>query len=479
MSHLRRLLATRHVPLFRSSYALILNTGLNGALGLLYWLAAARLYSTETVGVGAGAISALMLVANIGWTGAQFGLMRYLPAAGGRSRALVSGMYGAALGLAIPACVVFLAYARSSSDLRFVTASPLSVLVFAGGVATWVLFSLQDAVLIGLRRSPLVPVENAAYGALKLALLVILAASPSPWGLLASWVFGAVALVVVINGLLFRRFLPRPGSSTDALPPVGRLVRFTAGHHYVALVASVPDSLVPLMVLAMLSQHDNAFYYAAWTVSYSMRLVAVNIANALTVEGAHDRDAMHRLVRSGARLGLAILAPMALVAIVAAGPILGFYGSTYRAAADVLRLFALSLAPFTVVTFFVASERVGQRIAAAAVVSTVSTVGTLGLDLFLIPRFGIAGAGAGWLIAQVLAAAAAVAALLRRRAGTAAVDRSSVATAHPAATEIDRDAIRVGAVRGTYVGVPARAGRRASEPRDGSRESVDAGARNR
>ena len=89
---------------FRSTAAptrWILTTFLNAVLGMLFWVAAARLYPAEIVGLGAGGISALQLAATIGWVGLIFTLMRGRP---GRRRdarrRLVLAVYGAGVAAA-------------------------------------------------------------------------------------------------------------------------------------------------------------------------------------------------------------------------------------------------------------------------------------------------------------------------------------------------------------------------------------------
>ncbi len=409
-----RLREAGRIPLVRHSIALIVNTGLNGVLGFVYWLAAARLYPASIVGTGAAAISGLLLAASIGWTGLQYALMRFLPASGGRSTRLVLFTYAAALAIALPAALAFLVYAAGTRELRPLSDSAGGILGFVGAVAIWAVFSLQDAALIGLRRSVWVPLENAVYGALKLALLVLLAFLASSWGLLISWVAGAAALVIVVNALLFGRVLAERRGQPDRLPGTRQIVGFAAGHHLVALVAALPDTLVPLLILGLLSERDNAYYYAAWTVSYSLRLVVMNIANALTVEGAHDTHAFEDLIRSSVRLGLAVLTPVLVGTLLLADIVMALFGDGYRSAALLLRLFALSLVPFAVVTLFIVTERIGQRVRGAAVVVAVSTGVTVLLDVVLVPRLGIDGAGIGWLVAQLAAAVTAAAIVVLR-----------------------------------------------------------------
>ena len=47
------------------------------------------------------------------------------------------------------------------------------------------------------------------------------------------------------------------------LPPQRQLVRFATGHHFVAVTAALPDSLVSLLVLAFMPGAANAYYYSA------------------------------------------------------------------------------------------------------------------------------------------------------------------------------------------------------------------------
>ncbi len=145
-------------------------------------------------------------------------------------------------------------------------------------------------------------------------------------------------------------------------------------------------------------------------VGFSARLLAMNIANALTAEGAYADDSLPVLLRSAARLCVSFLVPAMAILLLAAPLILQVFGSHYAdAAAPVLRLFALSLAPYTVATLVIAFDRVRERFRAALLITGVGTATTIGLDLILIPALGITGAGFAWLIGQTLAALVALA----------------------------------------------------------------------
>ena len=71
-------------PLFRNGYALMVNTGATGALGLFYWLLVARLYHPADVGRASAAYVAMNLLAGIAALSFQGALTRFIrrPATG-------------------------------------------------------------------------------------------------------------------------------------------------------------------------------------------------------------------------------------------------------------------------------------------------------------------------------------------------------------------------------------------------------------
>lgn len=408
MSYVARLNNVRQVPLYRSSFALMLTTGLNGILGFAYWVLAARLYPAQAVGIGAGAISAMTLVSSLGWVGLQYVLLRYVPVAGRAQTRLVRLSYAAAIAIALVATGIFLAGFANLAGLGILTESPLTILLFAASIVFWVIFSLQDPVLIGLRRAGWVPIENATFGAIKAVLLVALAASASAWAILGAWVLGLIGLVVVINVALFGRLLRREEAVAPRLPSQRQLVHFATGHHFVAVTAAVPDSLVSLLILGFMPGAANAYYYSAWAVSFSLRLLAVNMSNALIVEGALAEDKVRSLVRQVSRLAFVVVIPLVVVVVAFADPIMSAFGPQYTQAADLLRLFAVALIPFTILNFVIAVERIHERAGRALLIAGASTLLTIGLDLWLIPSDGLTGAGWGWLLGQTLGAAIAI-----------------------------------------------------------------------
>jgi O-antigen/teichoic acid export membrane protein len=404
MARWRQLSAT---PLYRSSFALILSSMANATLGLLFWVLAARLYPVRTVGLGAGGISALQLVSIVGWVGLQYTLMRYAPIAGRTKARLICGTYLIGGLAAVAAAVVFSLTLAVRLGASLVTESTLSVVLFCASAAVWVVFSLQDAALVGIRRAGFVPIDNAGFGAMKLLLIVGFAFVDRPWTLLGSWVTACAVMVVVINVLLFRRFLN--DDAPAALPPLKTVSRFSLGHTLVGVTGWFPDFLVPLLVIRYQGEAANAYYYAAWTIGFAARVLLGNMASALTTEAAYQEGQFAALARAAMRLCALVMTPAVLVMVAGAGPALAIFGHDYSVeGTSLLRLFALSIVPYAVVTFVVARDRNKQQFATALVVTSVGSLASIAFDVILIPRQGISGAGMGWLLGQTIAAVLAV-----------------------------------------------------------------------
>jgi O-antigen/teichoic acid export membrane protein len=388
------------IPLYRSSFALVLTTVINAGLGLIFWTLAARLYSTEEVGRAAAAVAALQLVSMLGCTGLTPALVRLIPPSRAGTRRLVLGTYATGVTIAVLAgiCVVL------ATNLGI---EPLAVPGYAYllAIPIFALFTLQDGALIGLRREGLVPVENAAYGVVKIALLVAFSTAGA-WGIFVSWSITAFLLVVPVNLLLFLKFIPvhsarEAGAGREFRP--GDIVRFAGANHVSGLLMALPDFLMPIIVLQAAGAQENAFFYAAWSLVWPLRLIASNIANAFTAQAAEDDSRARDLLIKAGLLALAIFAPLVVFLIVAAHPLLRYlFGSEYAENGDLaMRLLAPGLLASAFLNLAVAFARVKRQVGRLVFLSVTYTALSLPLSIALVSWQGIDGAGAAWLLSQV------------------------------------------------------------------------------
>src|SRR4051794_5536048 len=224
-----------HMPLYQNGDALILSSGTTSVLGLAYWFLAARYYSTEAVGLNSAAISAMTLLSTVSLLNLNGGLIRFVPMAGRATKKLM--VYSYLDSLILGAIVSFLfgiGLSVSSPARSFIGSSPAVLLWFVLATMSWTVFTLQDYVLMGLRKTVWIPIENTTVAAAKIVLLVIFARGMGSYGIFASLTIPVAISLLPINVLIFRYLIPKhmeaaPEESTSI--PLEPIVKFIAGNY--------------------------------------------------------------------------------------------------------------------------------------------------------------------------------------------------------------------------------------------------------
>ncbi|WP_428955675.1 lipopolysaccharide biosynthesis protein [Streptomyces sp. cg35] len=383
--------------LFRNAYALMLNTGISGVLGVGFWLAAAHYYSADSVGQGSAAIAAMKFLAGLTAVTLTGALARFIPIAGRATGRFIFRTYaGSSLAVACAALVFLLTLDMWGPSYRFLH-GPVNGIGFIAAVMAWSLLTLQDGVLTGLRSALWVPVGNTVFSTVKLGLLVAFAVAVPTTGVFVSWVVAIAFSVVPLGWLVFRRLVPRHIKATDgkADPPTLReMGRFLAGDYTGSLFSLAVVYLVPVLIASQVSSADNAYFYITTTIGGTVNLLAINMGASLTVEGSHDPAQLAANTRAALRRMARIMIPICVLLFVLAPYVLHVFGRDYaEAATPLLRWFAVGAALRVVMETYFAVLRAQSRTSGLAWLQGLLCVLVLGLTLLLLPRMGLTGAG--------------------------------------------------------------------------------------
>lgn len=394
-------------PLTANGYALVANSGVTGVLGLLYWLAMARLYPTSAVGRASALYAAMNLLA--GFTAQSFNgaLNRFIPQAGLRTRSFVLRAYAVSAAASTILAIVFVVTAgwwgTSYSELN----GPIIGTVFVCSVVAWAIFTLQDSVLVGLRAAVWVLVENGLFGVLKLLLLIALVvALPLHLGIYVSWMVPAVVALPLINVLIFSRLVPRHTLLTrDFTPASNRQIgRFLAGDYSGALCMLATGSLIPVVVASSIGARQTAYFYIAWVIVGIVDMIGISMAMSLTVEASFDAATLATNCRAALRKIMAVLLPCAVLLGVFAPVWLGLFGPAYATQGTaVLRLLALACVCRAPTELYLGVLRAESRTSRIAVLQAVRAALTLGLTVALTGTMGALGAGVAVATTQAVA----------------------------------------------------------------------------
>ena len=391
-------------PLVLNGYALVFSSGATSVLGVVYWIVAARLYSEQAVGLSSAMLAAMFFLANVSQFNLVDALNRFVPSAGRSTARLVLTAYLVSIVMAVGASVIFLLGIRIwTPSLSVLSSSPAAALWFVFATVSWCLFALQDSVLIGLRQSKWVPLENILYAAAKIGLIVLFATTFPAQGVFISWTAPLWVLILPVNGLIFLRLIPAhvraTGQRSQAVPK--DIIRFIAGDYLSSLVWMATVTLLPIMILERVGASSSAYFYLSWNIAYTLYLISLNMGMSLVTEGVRDADKLNLYSFQVLRQTLRLMVPIVALVFVGAPYILRLYGESYAAeGVTLLRLLSLSALPYVVIAIYLSMARVKRDVLAIFFVLSGLSVLVLGLTHIFLGVYGITGIGLAWLLAQ-------------------------------------------------------------------------------
>ncbi|WP_062437583.1 lipopolysaccharide biosynthesis protein [Herbidospora daliensis] len=417
----RKLPADLHDPLLRNAYALVVNAGIGAALGVGYWVIAARLFPAADVGEGQALINAMRMLAALTSFGFVGALTRFVPETGRATGRFVGAVYLLGGGLGLVATAVFVVVTKDEPGFRILWGW-LPAGVFALVVIVWSVYTLQEVVLSALRRSTWVPVVNVTVGFVKVtavaacAFLVAARGDVVSWQVFLAWIVPCALAVLPVNYLLFARVIPRHVAETAhrAPPTLKRIVRFAGGDYFGSVFTLAAIYLVPVVVATQVDHRTYAYYGIAVTIGGLLEIFAFTMATSLTVEGSFDPAALGRNTRRALHRSLTVLIPMIVLVVLAAPLVLSVFGAEFADhGTTLLRLIALATLARAFVELYLGALRAMGRGRPLLFIQAARCVLALGLTWLLLPRHGIEGVGIALVVTQSVTAAAVAPALFR------------------------------------------------------------------
>jgi O-antigen/teichoic acid export membrane protein len=401
-------------PMVKNASALMVSTISTSVLGVAFWALAARTYAPRSVGLMSAEISAMTLLANFAQLNMINVLPRFLPTSGSSVFRLLAKSYAACISLSFFIASAFVIAGFGSAFLK--GADQKVLFVFA--VAMWTIFTIQDAAMTGLRGTVWVPVENASFSVVKIALLPAFLIVLPTTGIFLAWLLPVVVALFPVNWYVFRRLAPglhAVSNGRSRLPNRRDLGTFIAGEYVGSLAYFASIALLPLLVLSRLGATANAYFYTSWIVATSLELLLSNIATSLIVEASSDTTTTKSHVEHAIRLVLFVVLPLAAIGALFAPVLLSFLGKAYALhGTTLLRLVAISMPFRAVVVLYLATARINRRIRRVVTVQVVNAFFILSLALLFLSHFGVVGVGLAYLSTQTLMALAVLPSVIRQ-----------------------------------------------------------------
>ena len=362
----------RHRDLLQGASTLVATTGITALLGFAYWAVAARLFTQQAVGYGSAAVSAMTLIGTIGMLGMGTVLIGELPRRKQRSGLVSAALMASGVGSLVLGVGFVTVAPRVSGQFGYVSSSLSQRVTFVAGVVLTGVSLVFDQATIGLLRGGLQLSRNMVFAVAKfliLPLAAIILHDQFGVGILLAWVAGtAISLVPIAIRLWFAGTVVLPRPDWAVLRGLGRTA---LAHNWLNLAITVPQTLIPVLVIVVVSPAANAAFYAAWTLSGFLKIIPVHLSTVLFAVAAADPQAIARKLRFTLRLSLLIGLPGMAVLGVGAHLALSMFGSSYARMATVpLWLLIIGYLPgIPKVHYMAVCRATGHAARAAAVLS--------------------------------------------------------------------------------------------------------------
>ncbi|RLB65023.1 MAG: hypothetical protein DRH04_10920 [Deltaproteobacteria bacterium] len=363
--------------------------------GFVFWLIAARLYSSADVGIASAVISALRLVTMLSILGLDIGVIRYL--AHERDR---NGMLNTCLTIVLLASLLFASVFLAGLDIW----SPsLADLLDQGLMIPFVIFAAAMSLSNFLGQGAFVAFRNTRHSfiqnlvsLIRIGILPLLVAF-SAFGIFLSFGIGMVAAFAV-GLVLLGRYAYKPRFAIKRRV-VNDMIHYSAGNYMARIFEYLPNFVLPIMVVNMLGAEENAYFFIAWATAMFLLMIPRTTSMSLLAEGSYVRDELRKNVIRSLKFIFILLIPAVLGIVLFGDFILGFFGSEYSDNAfDMLRVLALACIPFSLNSVYATVKRVQKDVWQVICVYGGIAVVTLVAGYVLMGEFGLIGVGYAWVV---------------------------------------------------------------------------------
>lgn len=388
-------------PIIKNTILMVAGNGLMAVFGFLFWMIAARSYSTEAVGLAIALISATFLIAVLSRLGLDVAIVKFLPEEKEKGDMLNTCLTIAGL-TSLVLSLIFIAVVKLwAPDLVFIQENVGYALVFVVFTLISTISQIQNNAFIAFGAAGLAFWRCTITG-LRIPLLISLSAFGAI-GIFSGW--GAGICLATIAGIGFTiklqtgyRLVPliRRGIATNMLS-------FSFGNYIAEILRESPQRILPLLIVSILGPTMGAYFGIAWAISSMLFIIPHMAGFVLIAESSFPSERILPLFIRAVKLILVLSVPGILTLVFLAKPILSLFGSGYsQNSLWLLRILAFSSLPLAINILYITIDRIRKRIKSSILVYLSIFVFTLVGSYILMKEMQVIGVGIAWLGANLV-----------------------------------------------------------------------------
>lgn len=354
----------RSDQMLRNAIYIILNSGVQAALGFGFWIITARFFDTASVGRASSLISATSLLSFLGLLGLNTTFIRYLPVASERNRLITAGTTLVALCSGIAAVIYVFLIPRFAPSVAFVSHNLEMALGFILLTAATGVNVLTDSVFIAAGKSSYNAIVDGFVGGFARIALIVILAGGGAFSIFSSASVG-YASAAVVSLLLMTRVLnwrPSFGNFWRVIKPV---LSFSGANYAGNVLNLLPGLIVPLIVLGRINATTEAYYFVAFQLAMLLYTATSAVEQAFLAEGASSGRMGNAVLVRSLRILLAFCIPAFLFILFFGRYALLAFGAKYSDHAEgCLIALAAAVLPIAADNWFLTVLRLSNKLKA-------------------------------------------------------------------------------------------------------------------
>jgi O-antigen/teichoic acid export membrane protein len=380
--------------LYRNSIYLLLNMAITSFSGFLFWAICTRLYSQTEVGYGTALIAALGLAVSLSNLGLNRTIVRFFHNHKSRQKYLSTVITIAALSSLMVSILMTLFLKRFG--LSHVTIA--TIFIFVSGSLISSMKNIFDNIFIALKSASSMLYENTAFSIAKLIFIFPLM-NYGFLGIFSAQMIGAMMAIIISIYLLNRRHRLKATMIASVSTMHGKW-HFALGSYVTDIVGSLPNNLLPIIIVAKLGPKSGAIWYVSMQIANVLFMICSSINQSLFAEASADEQKLFGYVRKTSLLMISIIVPLVAVLMIFSNPILKLFGDQYLAGVNIIRILIAS--SILVMANYISGSVlvIMKKIKYLLIVNTVNAVIVISLTIFF--SHSLVDIGWFWVIGEIV-----------------------------------------------------------------------------
>lgn len=393
----------RNDPLHKNSYYLMINNLINSFFGFIFWIVAARLYSSLDVGLAVALVSASNIIIVISLLGLDVSIVRFLAHAKNKIIYLNTSLTLLCINIPLTSFVFILVTKIWNFNLIFINDSIIYIIFFLILSVFGGFLSIYDQTFISLRDTKYCLFQNLFLSVLKVLLLIFLLIYFTQFNILISICVSLIITIFFSTSFLLKKVLInyKPSIIIDK-KIVNEISHFSIANYLVNILSTLPASLLPLIILNILGPEENAYFYITFMIANILFIITTNTSASLFAESSFKEQNFSVNLNKAFKQTYTLLVIGIIVVLLFGKNLLLVFGNNYSESGYYL-LVLLSLSGLFVplYSFYVIYLKIKHKIKELLIITFSLCLCILLSSYFLLFQFNILGIGFSYLIAYI------------------------------------------------------------------------------